>query len=347
MKIVHVNLAKGFGGGERQTALLIQEIFSYPDIEQILVCRKNSPLRDILKCNENVHFVEANNQLEGHFSLEKADVVHAHDAKALHWAYLHSLLKKTPYVVTRRMDKPVKSKLSNQLCYRNASARVAISTPIKHKLEKKGWGDVKFIADAFSEHILSPEVTRGFRDDFHGKFLVGHAGALVDATKGQRVLLEAAKLLERELPLMHFIFLGDGKDKELLQEESANLSNVTWLGFKDNIGDYLVGLDVFAFPSRNEGLGSVILEAMYLKIPVVASEVGGIPDIVKDGETGMLFSSGCSRELADKLRTLYSSSELREKLYKKAYSQVKEYSPEKMAKKYMKIYQIILESVSG
>lgn len=339
MRVVHVNLAKGFGGGERQTALLIQALLSYPNINQILVCRKDSPLRDMLKSQENFHFAKADNQLEGHFSFGRIDVVHAHDAKALHWAYLHYLFKKVPYVVTRRMDKPVKDKLSNRLCFQHASARVAISTPIKNKLEIKGWGKVEIIADAFSKHIPSPEVTQIFKEDFHDKFLVGHAGSLVDRTKGQRVLLAAAKLLEKELPSMHFVFLGDGSDKELLHKESAGLSNVTWLGFKENIGDYLAAFDIFAFPSRNEGLGSVILEAMYIGVPVIASDAGGIPDIVIHEKTGLLFSSGNVLQLTDRLKTLYSSEKLRKKLKAEAYTQVKDYAPELMAKKYFDIYQ--------
>jgi glycosyltransferase involved in cell wall biosynthesis len=242
------------------------------------------------------------------------------------------------------MDKPVKDKLSNRLCYRHASARIAISTPIKDKLEVEEWGEVKIIADAFPKHTLLPEVTQAFREEFRGKFLVGHAGALVDRTKGQRVLLEAAKLLEKEFPSMHFVFLGDGKDRAILQKETAALSNITWLGFKDNIGDYLAGLDVFAFPSRNEGLGSVILEAMYIGVPVVASDVGGIPDIVRHEETGLLFTSGSAHQLADRLRILYSSAELRKILQVKAYAQVKEYVPEKMARKYLDIYQSFLKN---
>ncbi|SDI92629.1 glycosyltransferase family 4 protein [Billgrantia gudaonensis] len=342
MRIAHVNLAKGFRGGERQTALLIEGLAARSNLQQVLVCRTDSPLRERLAHVANLRFVAASHQLAGHVHVRKPDIVHAHEAKAVHWAALHRLVKGTPYILTRRVDTPVKEKAVNRWCYRRAACRVAISRTIQRHLEARGWGDVKLIPSAFSGLTSSQEATKCFRAGFPGKFLVGHAGALVDRHKGQRVLLKAARILEPRFPEMHFVFLGDGEDREALQHEASDLSNVTWLGFKENVADYLAGLDVFAFPSRNEGLGSVLLDVMDAGIPVVASNVGGIPDIVEHDETGLLIPNGDADALSEALVRLYRSPGLRDQLCRSARESLQTFCPESMADSYFSLYQSIL-----
>ena len=90
------------------------------------------------------------------------------------------------------------------------------------------------------------------------------------------------------IPEAIFLMLGDGADKEMLQQASQDVKNIKWLGFKSNLGDYLSILDLFAFPSRNEGLGSTLLDVMDYNVPIIASAVDGIPDIVHHEKTGLL-----------------------------------------------------------
>jgi glycosyltransferase involved in cell wall biosynthesis len=354
MHITHVNLARGFRGGERQTELLIKTLAEQPsgDISQTLVCRSDSPMRQHLQGVARLNFQSANHQLAGHFHLSKTSLdkahtgntqlVHAHDAKGVHWAYLHYRLTSTPYLITRRVDSSVKRKWFNQQCYSHASARVALSHVIKRHLEENQWGDVTLIASAYARLTPSIEATHHFREGFANKFLVGHAGAVVDRHKGQRVLLQAAQKLEHQAPDIQFIFLGDGKDADTLKAESSLLSNVSWLGFKSNIGDYLAGLDTFAFPSRNEGLGSVILDVMQLGVPVIASNVGGIPDIVKHEQTGLIIPSGDADALANSIMRLRNDAALRQQLADTATERLEHYSPQSMATSYWHLYQTIV-----
>lgn len=348
MHITHVNLARGFRGGERQTEILIKTLAeqSSNDISQTLVCRRDSPMRQHLQGVARLDFQTANHQLAGHFNLNetalgKTQLVHAHDAKGVHWAYLHYRLKGTPYLITRRVDSPVKRKWFNQQCYAHASARVALSHVIKKLLEDNQYGDVTLIPSAYARLTPSPEATNNFRNDFANKFLVGHAGAVVDRHKGQRVLLQAAQKLEHQAPDIHFIFLGDGEDAETLKAESSSLSNVSWLGFNSNIADYLAGLDVFAFPSRNEGLGSVLLDVMQLGIPVIATNVGGIPDIVQNEQTGVLIATNDADALASGIVRLRDDASLRQRLVEGAYERLEHYSPQAMSASYRHLYKTI------
>lgn len=345
MHITHVNLARGFRGGERQTEILIKTLAerTSDEVSQTLVCRRDSPMRQHLQGVERLSFQSTNHQLDGHFQLGDTQLVHAHDAKGVHWAYLHYRLKGTPYLITRRVDSPVKRRWFNQQCYSHASARVALSRVIKRLLEDNQWGEVTLIASAYARLTPSAEATRIFREDFAGKFLVGHAGAVVDRHKGQRLLLQAAQKLEHQAPDIQFIFLGDGEDAETLQAEYSSLSNVSWMGFKSNIADYLAGLDVFAFPSRNEGLGSVVLDVMQLGVPVIATDVGGLPDIVKHKQTGLLIPSDDAGALADGIMELKQNSVLRQRLTQGASKRLDQYSPQSMVESYWRLYQAMVD----
>lgn len=344
MRVTHVNLARGFRGGERQTELLIRALAETPGLHQQLVCRDDSPMREHLGDVPGFTLVTANHQLSGHRRLGSTDFVHAHDAKGVHWAWLHNRLTGVPYLITRRVNKPVRNKLINRLCYHQAAFRVAISQPIQNQLVARGWGGVKRIPDAYSEQAADPAHSLAIRAAYQGKFLIGHAGALVDRDKGQRVLLEAARRLAQEAPDVHILFMGDGADATALREESRNLANVEWLGFIENIADYLTALDIFAFPSRNEGLGSVLLDAMQLKVPIIASRVGGIPDIIEHEATGLLFPSGDADALVDGLLRLKTDPELRLRLCHQASERLENYSPHAMAEGYRQLYRHALSS---
>ncbi|MEL0636128.1 glycosyltransferase family 4 protein [Marinomonas sp. TI.3.20] len=339
LTVMHVNLAKGFRGGERQTELLITALAKHFDVAQVVACRDDSPLRDRLKDIQKVTFLTANHQLDGHFSAPKVDIVHAHEAKAVHWAYIHKLLRKTPYLLTRRVDTPIKGKWSNKLSYKNALTRVGISTLIANHIRDKGWGNVEQIPSTLAHLESHKEEGEKFRALFPGKVIIGHVGALVDRHKGQKVLIEAAVKLEKTHPEFQFVFFGDGVDKDELKAYSKNSKNVTWMGFKPNIGDYLPFFDLFAFPSRNEGLGSTLLDVMDAGIPIIASDVGGIPDIVIHQETGLLVPANDSEALKGAILTLYSNKALQETLVAGATARLENYTPKKMAERYLKIYQ--------
>ncbi|WP_299234272.1 glycosyltransferase family 4 protein [uncultured Halomonas sp.] len=344
MHIIHANLARGFRGGERQTVLLIQALANKAEISsQTLVCRPDSPLRAELATTHGLRFVSARHQLAGHWQAERTTLIHAHDAKAVHWAWLHHRLFGTPYLITRRVDTPVKDKLSNRVFYREAHRCVALSRIIAENIQPLSPHPVAQIPSAFTPLVSDPDIARAFRARYPGRFLVGHAGALVDRHKGQRVLIDAARRLQHSQPDMLFVFFGQGEDEAELKQESAKLDNVIWAGFKSDIGNYLPALDIFAFPSRNEGLGSVLLDAMRAEVPVVASQTGGIPDIVHHEETGLLFPPGDGKTLADHLIKLRDTT-LRQSLVKKATQGLNMYTPEAMANAYMALYSPLSSS---
>lgn len=338
--ITHINFAKGFRGGERQTQLLIEEL-SLLGHKQKLLVRKNSELTKRCQAIQNLEIVEISKPYILHCNkIKGSSILHAHETKALQFAYFCNQIFHIPYIVTRRVDNPLKTNFLNTLMYSNAKNSVALSKVIEAEILRVApSAHTKIIPSAYSGLTLDQERIKEIKKRFEGKFLVGNIGELDNTHKGQYYLIEAAKLIHKEYPDIHFIFLGRGKDEKNYKEQSLGYSNTTFEGFVDNVGDYTACFDLFVFPSLNEGLGSILLDVMQAKVPIIATNVGGIPDIVEDKKTGLLIPPKESSAIYEAIKKLYGDRELRENLSSEALSRVHAFCKEEMAKKYEKIYK--------
>lgn len=352
--IAHVNLAKGFRGGERQTELLISRLANL-GAKQIFVCRKGSPLVNHLETVPELEIIELEGafdlRLEGHCLLGKrCDIVQAHEARATQWAYIHSFLFGTAYVTTRRVPERVRDNFLNRSIYARASAVVAISRSIADSLKSQFGRSIELIPSSCAHFEVNQERVSSLKQRFADCFVVGHIGALVDKHKGQSTLIAAVRRLVRNIPNLKVVFLGAGPDENLLKKQAGELVDqgvVIFEGFVPNVGDYIRAMDVFAYPSNYEGLGSVLLDVMEQGIPIVASAVDGIPDIVKHNTTGLLVDKGDASAIEKAIQSIKDVPGLREKLVGGARRMALEHSPEKMAEAYSSLYRRILVESLG
>lgn len=164
-------------------------------------------------------------------------------------------------------------------------------------------------------HII-PNGTRelGFRERTFDKWRIGMIGR-ISREKGQAEFLGAVALLRREFPNARFVICGApilpaGNYLETVQELARGLP-VEFLGWREDIESVLAGLDLLAVPSKQEGMGRVVVEAFSAGVPVVAFAVGGIPEVVTDQETGFLVKEVSSEALAASIREIITSEPAR------------------------------------
>lgn len=140
----------------------------------------------------------------------------------------------------------------------------------------------------------------------------------------------------------HLVLMGDGDEMERLKgmAEKFNISDsVTFKGFMDNARRYLPGLDLYLQPSRSEALSLAILEAGMARLPVLATSVGGIPEIIVSGENGMLATKDDPLSLLNALRALSTDESMRQKLGNNLYKTVKDrFSRENMLRETFYLY---------
>ncbi len=141
--------------------------------------------------------------------------------------------------------------------------------------------------------------------------VVGGVGRL-EPVKGFAYFVEAAQLVLETFPKTRFVLVGDGSEREVLKTLARGLGDrFRFLGFRKDVPRVMSGLDILVVPSVNEGMGRVVLEAGAAGLPVVASAVGGIPDILLDGKTGILVPPKDSVALAEAIQRLIQDHALR------------------------------------
>ena len=170
---------------------------------------------------------------------------------------------------------------------------------------------------------------------------VGFIGRLVEV-KGLSYFLEAVDKVVRKRKEVQFLIIGDGPLEEKLKKEVNDLrisEHVIFTGFRQDICEILAVLDIFAMSSFSEGLPTAVLEAMAAGKPVIATNVGGVPEMVAEGDTGILAPPRDAESLAEAILELLESPEKRRAMGEKGRRRVMEYfSIEKMVERYEEFY---------
>lgn len=159
--------------------------------------------------------------------------------------------------------------------------------------------------------------------------------------KNHQGLLQAFQRIAKAYPDCRLTLLGDGELRERVEAYAKELGifeKVSFLGSQSNVYPYLQNADVFLLPSKYEGMPMTIIEAMGTGLPVVASAVGGVPDMLTDGESGILVP--CDPEaVCQAVSRLLADKDLREMLGRKAKEESVRFSADYMAEQYSKTYQ--------
>lgn len=176
-----------------------------------------------------------------------------------------------------------------------------------------GLNDQSFLPPAEARKILGLE---------EKQFSIGTIAELTK-NKGLIYLIDAINLIRSGIKNLKLkvIIIGEGEDREKIQNRlgSLGLQEIIYpVGFRQDAGKYLKGFDVFVLPSIKEGLPYALMEAMAAGLPIIASDVGGVPDLIEHGRNGLLVKTKDSANLAETLNKLIKNQEIRLALGRKA-----------------------------
>lgn len=236
---------------------------------------------------------------------------------------------------------------ADNLTARMSARLIAVSEDTRRAYERQGYP--RRIRVVYNGVTPDGTATAGFRLELGlpaDAPLVGEVGRLCDV-KGQRELIEAlAQVPDARAVLVGADIEQGGAYQRKLERLAAKLGvreRVVFAGRRNDVGDVLAEVDVLALPSWTEGLPLVVLEAMAHKRPVVATQVGGTPEVVVDGETGLLVPPRDPDALAVALRRLLADDELRRRFGEAGYERVREhFSAEAMTARILDIYDELL-----
>lgn len=281
MRILHIDTGREMRGGQWQ-ALLLMEALARRGHQQQLLARAGSPLLERARAAG----LDATALGPG-WRLPPAGVIHAHDAGAHTSAALRA--GGMPVVVSRRVAFPVGRGPLSRWKYRRAARYIAVSRYVARELEFAGVPPEKI--EVIYDGVRPPDMARaaGMRAEFRLRLNLP-ADAFVAGTltspreKPIRPLIEAAE----HKPRLHLLIASSDA---AWPERAGATSNVRFLRQEADISPFLFALDVFVHLSESEGLGSAALLAMAHGLPVIASDVGGLPEIVRENETGWLIQN--------------------------------------------------------
>ena len=175
-------------------------------------------------------------------------------------------------------------------------------------------------------------------------FVFGSVGRL-SIEKGHRFMVSAFHQLCVQAPVgaqLYLVVVGDGKEQKALEQQASTLGireQVHFAGFQGNCAEWMHLLDCVIQPSLTEGTPNTVLEALCLKVPVIASAVGGIPDLIVDGRNGLLVPSEDVDQMAAAMKKMWLSPELRNQLAAGSEDLLHEYSPAYQRQRLIEVYE--------
>ena len=362
-KILHVNFSFTLGGLEVLMLALAERMMNNGFPSEILIINEFYDKDMMLKLEQaNIPCHTLNRPVGNSFfrnwqylrstvnilRFSNYDIIHCHNVAAVVWIFLAKIisLKKCRLVLTLHNTNFLRRTPSHFLISHMVKKIVAISRSVLMEIDnvnsKKGVLIYNGVAlDKFTQKPR-PEV-------FGDPIVLGNVARLKIDQKGQDILVRAvAKLIQEGINVECWLIgedLREGTQKKYLEELAASMNVASAIKFKGkqmDIDSMLNCVDIFILPSRWEGFGLVLIEAMAKGIPVIASDLDGPREIVTSGENGYLFPAGDVESLSNRIKEIINDRGARKRISRAAMERAAFFSMTNMVDRYRELYLSLL-----
>jgi glycosyltransferase involved in cell wall biosynthesis len=360
--ILHIDTGREWRGGQQQAAYLLEGLVK-EDYNTALVCQPQSALERYVK-RKNLPCISlkmrgewdflAGRQIAGICRVHNFHILHLHTAHALSIGFWIKVFFPTLKLIgVRRVDFHIQKNWLSQKKYKNRylDKIVCISEGIKKVLISDGIPEKKLVTihsgvdiDKFCDTVPPGDFRKrlGIPDDH---ILIGTVASLA-GHKDYPNLLRAARRVIDAREDVSFCAVGDGPKEEEIQTLAGQLelrNHFVFAGFREDIGNFLKSFDIFVLASKLEGLGTSILDAHAVGLPVVASDTGGIGEVVLHNQNGLLVPPQDEKALSEALLYLIENTFLREKMGREARETVKRFDIKMSIRKNMELYSCLMD----
>ncbi|MBN2183998.1 MAG: glycosyltransferase [Candidatus Krumholzibacteriota bacterium] len=361
IRVLHIDAEKGWRGGQQQAVYLFEAMLR-EGYDSVFACKTGSVLADYLEERKLPHFTTA---MRGEADLFSAFRIasfcrkHPINILHLHSAHAHStgiavklFFPALKSIAVRRVDFRVGKNPLSRLKYSTGLVDriVCISGEIKRVMTECGVAEEKLqvIRSGVDIHKFDGLTkNREIYRDFHipeEHIIVGTVAAMA-GHKDYPNLLRAARIVIDSRKSVTFVAVGAGSDiKEMkrLHGELGLGSRFIFAGYQEKVGPFLKLFDIFVLASKTEGLGTSLLDAQSIGLPIVATRTGGIPEIVNDGDTGILVPPRDHVALAEGILALIDNESRRRKLGLNGLRSVREFDIAKTVEQNISLYKELL-----
>lgn len=362
MKILHFSSAKTWRGGEQQIAYLYEEL-TKKRLQQWIFCVQDSAMASYCLQKKMPHFTYQKRfsinplvaiQLKAIVEKNGIDLVHLHDAHSHTFGFISTFLgNKTPFILSRRVDFPVRDSWLSHRKYNHPSIKKILS--VSNKVQQ-------ILAPAIIDQQKLQVVHSGvdvdrFQHSDKGILrkeygipkaikVIGNIAAIAPH-KDYFTFVDTAEILLKTNQQLKFLIIGgDGGEEALIKAYIAEKKLTDYFiltGFRKDIAQILPEIEVFLFTSKEEGLGTSVIDALACGVPVVATDAGGIPEIIQDGMNGFLASVGNAAKLAEQINYVLLNTGEQDSIIKKGKETAQQFSKKRMAEKTYLVYQELID----
>lgn len=290
---------------------------------------------------------------------EQPLILHCHRNKATMLGTAAAIFSGIPYVISHvhgmNRTRRLRTRMTNWLLLRHTALIIGVSESVRRDILKTNWGlDPEKVVTVWngieisSIDTASPDkkLARSKMGVSENNFVFGSVGRLVK-TKGHENLLKSFSEISKKSPDAKLVILGDGPLRRDLEEHTMDLGitpKVVFAGFRSDVPELLPGFDGFVLPSVAEGLSLALLEAMASKLPVIASDVGGIPEVLNEPRHGLLVNPEKTGALSAAMEQIYlMTPDKRKVMGEAARKRIEdEFSAAKMCRNLSDVYDSIL-----
>jgi glycosyltransferase involved in cell wall biosynthesis len=366
MRLIQVTASKGWRGHEQKIIYLYEAFkeFGYVD-DQWIVCIKDSDIYNVAKSkNMQVYGLDFKSEYDLNFAKSlkkisdetKADLIFIHNSDSHTISVLSSLFYglKTPLVLCRTLIKRVDTNFFRKWKYNYKGIKkiICVSHPVVEVLKYAVKDHSRLVVvgsvtdiNKFQKQQKTGMLNKEFNipPDYT---IIGNIAAFT-GFKDHFTWINTVEELHKRKLKAKYILIGDGPLETEIRAmvKAKGLENeVIFAGFRKDIPEVLPEFDLFLFTSNNEPTGGVLLESYACKVPIVAANAGGIPEVIVDNETGLLAEVGNPIDFADKVELLLGDEAMQDKFRKNGYQFLKDnFTKEVIAKKMIDELQDVLD----
>lgn len=357
MRILHIDTERGWRGGQRQALWLAQSL-AQRGHPSIVAARSGEPLErrareaglEVAACAPRFEADPiAVLGLRRRLRESRIDLVHAHAAHAVGLGALATLGTGIKLVASRRVDFPLRRNFGTRWKYGRAAAIIAISRAVADVLAQSGIGPERIVVipdGTDTRRVIAPAspetlASLGVRP---GAPLVVQVAQLMPH-KDPLNFVRAISAARGRVPALQALLVGDGRLREEVSDAVRTLGlegSLHAVGFRQDADALLAAADVVVLSSRDEGMGSVLLDALFLGKPVAATRAGGIPEIIVHGASGLLAPVSDPDALGAHIATLLEDRALASRLAVAAHARAPEFSMDRLTDRTLAVYQRVL-----
>lgn len=353
--VLHIDIENNIRGGQKQSLMLYSALLN-KSIKTNFICKSASELQKYLVKNKmnyySLSFISSYSLIQG-FKIAKYardnayNIIHCHSSDSLNLGIIAKFFnRKLKVIGSRRVVFPVKNKMKYNSLFLDKI--ITVSDAVKNQMLKSGVDENKLITihSGIPLYEIKKTTSSGIKQkiEFANSFIVGTTAAFTNE-KDYPTLIEVAKIVTKKNPKIKFVFLGKGplfEDIKKLVNDYNLIYQVFFFGYVNEPLKYIKDFDIYVTSTKSEGLGTSILDAMALGKPVIATNTGGIPEIVRHNKNGILFDKGDYHSLAEAILELYENTDKRNAMSKKSIEIIKEFDIDKTVEKTLELYEAML-----